>query len=448
MITNWSMRINLTDNNIGQVKAGTFLRKDVSALFPIADKTIAELCHENENLLIFPYSIEDSDDKVGEASVMTILNTSDPEKVRITTGNVMGFIGVGNLQIKIKSRFDEGRDDYLLHYMLQKVFSFNLFDLNHNNEKEDIFDFIMFMFPHLLRNAMRQGIYREYQNFKHNDAKLKGTIDWGRHIAQNIPFAGNVAYSTREYTYDNDMTELIRHTIEFMKSKRYGLSVLGLDQETIDNVKSIISLTPSYNKNERGAIIGKNLRHKSHPYYTEYQPLRCLCLQILRMEEVKYGETDEEICGILFDGAWLWEEYLNTILQKEGFKHPENKKHKGGIYLFEDHSGIRYPDFYKDGIVLDAKYKKLESYEKVSKVNRNDLHQLITYITNLQASKGVFIAPLTERQQKIPKSRLKDSSASLYILGIEICHTSTSYADFCEKMKAKEAYFVDTLRQL
>ena len=63
------MRINLTDNNIGQVKAGIFLRKDVSALFPIADKTIAQLCHENENLLVFPFSIEDSDDKVGEASV-------------------------------------------------------------------------------------------------------------------------------------------------------------------------------------------------------------------------------------------------------------------------------------------------------------------------------------------------------------------------------------------
>lgn len=95
------MRINLTDNNIGQVKAGTFLRKDVSALFPIANKTIAQLCHKNENLLIFPYSIEESDDKVGEAAVMTILNTSDPEKVRITTGNVMGFIGVGDLKIKI-----------------------------------------------------------------------------------------------------------------------------------------------------------------------------------------------------------------------------------------------------------------------------------------------------------------------------------------------------------
>ena len=67
------MRIYLTDNNTGKANAKTYNRNDVSALFPIADKTIAQLCHENENLLIFPYSIEDSDDKVGEASVMTIL---------------------------------------------------------------------------------------------------------------------------------------------------------------------------------------------------------------------------------------------------------------------------------------------------------------------------------------------------------------------------------------
>lgn len=105
------MRINLTDNNIGQPNAGTFNRKDVSALFPIADKTITQLCKENENLLIFPYSIETSDDRVGDSSVMSILNTADSEKVHINTGNVMGFIGTGNLQIKIQSRFDQGHDD-------------------------------------------------------------------------------------------------------------------------------------------------------------------------------------------------------------------------------------------------------------------------------------------------------------------------------------------------
>ena len=308
------MRINLTDNNIRQPDAVTFQRKDVAALFPIADKTIAELCKENENLLIFPYSIETSCDKICDSPVMSILNTGDPDKVQITTGNVMGFIGIDNLQIKIKSRFDKGRDDFFLHYMLQKVLSLNLFDLKHNDEQEDIFDFIMFMFPYLLKAAMNQGVYREYKNFKHNDSNLKGTIDISRHIARNVPFVGNIAYSTREYSHDNNMSELIRHTIEFMKTKRYGQLVLNIDRETIENVKIIVEHTPSYNKNERSSIISKNLRAKVHPYYTEYRPLQTLCLQILRMEEVKYGESSDEICGILFDGAWLWEEYVNTIV--------------------------------------------------------------------------------------------------------------------------------------
>ena len=216
------MRINLTDNNIGNASAGTFLRKEVSALFPIADKTVSSLCKENENLLIFPYNLESFADRIGESSVISIQNTNDFEKVRIITNNIMGFIGVGDLQIKIKSRFDLGRDDFLLHYMLQRVLSFNLFDLSHNNEQEDVFDFIMFMFPYFLKSALRQGVYREYQNYQHNDAHVKGTIDISRHIVRNVPFVGNIAYFTREYSQDNDITELIRHTIEFMKTKKYA----------------------------------------------------------------------------------------------------------------------------------------------------------------------------------------------------------------------------------
>lgn len=435
------MRINLTDNNDKQI----FQRKDVAALFPIADKTIAELCRDNENLLIFPFSIETSDDRIGDSSVMSILNTNDPDIVRINTGNVMGFIGVGNLQVKIKSRFDVGRDDFLLHYMLQRVLSFNLFDLSHNNEQEDVFDFIMFMFPYFLKSAMRQGVYREYQNYKHNDAKLKGPIDVGRHIARNVPFVGNIAYSTREYSHDNDMTELIRHTIEFMKTKKYGQSVLNIDRETVENVKTIIEHTPLYNKSERSGIVSKNLRMKIHPYYTEYRPLQSLCLQILRMEEVKYGESDDEICGILFDGAWLWEEYVNTILNPLGFIHPQNKLGKGRIYIFDDHSGVSYPDFYNEVMVLDAKYKRLGGYDKVAQVGNADIHQVVTYMTTLHLEKGGFIAPLENPQVKVPTSRLKNKLATLSIFGIEISKTATSYADFCEQMKAMEVTFVKSL---
>lgn len=439
-------RIRLTDNNLGS-SSNIFDRKDIAELFPVADKTISELCNDNENLLIFPHSIEQSDDRIDGSTILSIQNTSDPDKVRINTGNVMGFIGVGGLQLKIQSRFDQGREDYLLHYMLQKVLSFNLFDLNHSNDQEEVFDFIMFMFPYCLKNALRQGLYREYKTYSRNDSNLRGTINLSRHIAQNVPFVGNIAYSTREYTCDNDMTQLIRHTIEFMMTKKYGCAVLNIDRETVENVKTIVDRTTSYSKDDRSSVISRNLRFKSHPYYTEYNPLRILCLQILRMEEVKYGETEDEICGILFDGAWLWEEYVNTILRDYGFEHPQNIQHKGGIYLFDDKSGIRYPDFYrKEDIVLDAKYKRLGSYDKVALVGRDDVHQVITYMGNLKATRGGFVSPLDCKQAKVPTSRLRDTQSTLSIFGIEICKTASSYADFCEKMAENELQFLNSLK--
>ena len=264
-------------------------------------------------------------------------------------------------------------------------------------------------------------------------------------IARNVPFIGNIAYSTREHSHDNNMTELVRHTIEFMKTKQYGQSVLNVDRETIENINIIVEHTPLYRKNERNSIINKNLRAKVHPYYTGYRPLQTLCLQILRMEEVKYGESDDEICGILFDGAWLWEEYVNTILSNYGFKHPENRLHKGGIYLFDDHSGIRYPDFYKDDMVLDAKYKRLGSYNRVSKVDGDDIHQVMAYMTILKVNRGGFVVPLEQKQSKVPTSHLKGSVATLSIFGIEISKVASSYADFCERMKEMEHVFVESL---
>ena len=182
------MEIELTDNNRANRSEGVLDRKAIAPLFSIANKTIDALCRENNNLLIFPDAIKKTKDKIQNECIFKLENTENINEVCITTGNMMGFIGVGDLKIKIKSRFDSGRNDYFLHYMLHRVMSFNLLDLNHNNEQEDVFDFLMFMFPALLKSALQQGLYREYQTFQYNDSKIKGTIDVNRHIAKNVPF--------------------------------------------------------------------------------------------------------------------------------------------------------------------------------------------------------------------------------------------------------------------
>src|SRR5690606_28301755 len=121
------------------------------------------------------------------------------------------------------------------------------------------------------------------------------------------------------------------------------------------------SATPKYERRNRTSIINSNLKPIVHPYFYEYQNLQQICLQILRYEGLKYGEENDKVYGLLFDGAWLWEEYLNTLLHPLQFIHPENKTGKNAIYLFQNMKGKRYPDFLKDDMVLDAKYKRLST---------------------------------------------------------------------------------------
>ena len=111
------------------------------------------------------------------------------------------------------------------------------------------FDLLLYMFPALLKKAFAQGLVKKYKTFKNNDANIKGAVDVTRHIQNNIPFNGRVAYNNRNYTTDNSMTELIRHTIELIKTKPNGNFVLTSDYEMIECVRTIQENTPSYSKN-------------------------------------------------------------------------------------------------------------------------------------------------------------------------------------------------------
>ena len=418
---------------------------DVADLLSIGNKSIRQLCNENEHLLVFPLSIDDTDDRIGDSTIVDIY-AEDENFVRIKSGNIMGFVGRKNQQMKIYSRFDNQEHDYFLHYMLQKVFSFNIFNLDFTSSEDNVFEFLVYMFPAMLKKAMRQGVYKEYRKFRHNDANVRGTIDISRHIRENIPFRGTVAYNTKEYSFDNSITELIRHTIEYIKTIPSGDIILSSDKTVEDCIKKIVSYTPSYSHTERIKIIQDNLLPCNHPFYTEYTALQKLCVQILRQEEIKYGTDDDRIYGILFDGAWLWEEYLNTLLCEKGFIHPENKLGTGAIYLFE-HGGQRFPDFWKQDIVLDAKYKKLAINGNRLDIERDDVHQIMAYMYRLKASKGGIVCPYDGEKNKIISQNMhKDSylgSLSLYALAIS--KNCSSYEDFTKRIVENERILLEEL---
>lgn len=115
--------------------------------------------------------------------------------------------------------FSNENNDFFLQYLLDKVLDFpNIVDMESDTDQnQKLFNFLLFLFPRYLKSAMRKGLYKTYIRRRYNDGNVKGTIDIARHIAKNTPFTGNISYTQREFSYDNSLMELVRHTIEFIK---------------------------------------------------------------------------------------------------------------------------------------------------------------------------------------------------------------------------------------
>lgn len=125
-------------------------------------------------------------------------------------------------------------------------------------------------------------------------------------------------------------------------------------------------------------------------YFGEYLALQKLCLLILQHRKHQVGSWSKQIYGILFDGAWLWEEYINSLIE-DIFYHPMNKAHKGAQWLFDGNVGLIYPDFIsrnsKTRMIADAKYKPIDN------IGNRDYLQALAYMFRFDAKTGYYFYP-------------------------------------------------------
>lgn len=408
----------------------------------VANKTLEKL--ENEGVFVFPEVLHDTKDMSKDQMIIQNYNEG------YLSGNVMGYLGVGDEYLTIESRFSTGGNDYFFQYILNKVFDFpNFIDLMSSvGQDEKLFTLVIFLFPYYLKHALRKGVFKSYTCNKYNDENVKGRIDISRHIRKNTPFIGDVAYSRREYSFDNYLMELVRHTIEYIKSKSYGYKLLSKVKE---EVKIIVNATSEYTYEKRNMVIEENSKNIiRHAYYHEYRMLQKLCLMILKVEKHSFYFGKQRIYGILFDGSWLFEEYINLIIGNK-FYHPMNKSGLGRQYLFEGNIGMIYPDFISkdvdNRIIADAKYKPVDN------IGNKDFLQIIAYIMRFDSKKGIFIYPEIDDNSTLnlnlnsgltyENNVMKREDTVIIKYGIKIPKYANSYIDFVEKIYLEEKELIE-----
>lgn len=407
----------------------------------IADKTLEEL--EKEGVFVFPEMVHDAEDVTRDQMILQSVNDT------YRSGNVMGFLGYGEERLVIESRFSTGDNDFLLQYLLERILDFpNIVNLETDATHDDkMFSLLLALFLFYLVSAMRKGVFKTYVRNEYNDGNVKGTINIDRHIRKNIPFVGNIAYSQREYAYDNFLMQLIRHTVEFIKRKPYGHKLLAKAKE---EVQLVVEATPSYEAKDLRRILVENKKNTvRHAYYHEYRALQRLCILILQNKKTQLGLGASKIYGIVFDGAWLWEEYVNSLVD-EIFYHPMNKGGKGAQWLFAGGAGLIYPDFIgknpNNRIIADAKYKPVDN------IGNKDYLQVLAYMFRFDAKRAFYFYPDVDAiEDKVfwlnsgssyEKNVQKRDDICLTKHGLHIPKDAASYDEFVALIKACEVEFL------
>ena len=406
----------------------------------IADKTLEQL--EREGVFVFPEFVMDAEDLTKDQMILQSVNET------FRSGNVMGFLGCGDERLIIESRFCGSDEDFFFQYLLDRVLDFpNIVNLESDADQNNrLFNFLLFLFPYYLKTAMRKGLFKKYIRNRYNDGNVKGSIDIARHIEQNTPFTGNVAYNQREFSHDNNLTELVRHTIEFIKGKPYGKNLLV---RVKDEVKLVIEATPRYEQYDRQKVISANKKNAvRHAYFREYRALQRLCLLILQHQKHQIGSGSRQIYGILFDGAWLWEEYINSLIG-DAFYHPMNKGNTGAQRLFGGNIGLIYPDFIsrdnEKRIIADAKYKPIDN------IGNKDYLQVLAYMFRFEAKAGYYLYPEAAKTDDLQLWMNKGSTYEENVAprddicltkhGLKIPINAENYEMFVAQMKTCEKEF-------
>lgn len=445
-----------------KAELATLGEQDLKDLQFIESCTLSDLQKESK-VLLHSCDITDPEDREAfafecghhdDSRIFSLHGSSG--NYRMQSYNLVGFIGRNDVCITIRSRFTpEGGGDYFLHYLMEKSARCSVVDLKPPKGPEDILKLLPLLFPSYLKRAVNQGLFKQYKRFEYNDSRPRGTIDVARHIKLNLPFQGKIAYSTREFSFDNPVTELIRHTYEFINHQPMYRGLFQHDSAVKNAINQIKLATPSYRSQDRRAVMQANFKPCSHPLLTAYRPLQQLCLMILRKQGMSFTASKDQIFGVLFDISYLWEEYLATLLTPKGFTHLNNNetaKNKTKLHLatLAEKQKLRfYPDFYletedsKQGnerasLVVDAKYKRYADHS----IRRSDIYQMMGYMHALKAPQGILLCPVEQGAK--PESKRYDLKGYGGILGTEFLEIpqqtqDMSYADdFCKAMQKSE----------
>lgn len=334
------------------------------------------------------------------------------------------YLGIFSLYIDervhnllLKTRFTSLYNENFLNMLFESYYGFSgkLFEEKIDDEDEETseLDVIhnkidrtfktinLFTYFSCLNNAIRKGMFRQYNEFEHNDTKIKGRIDVSRQVIKNQSIQGKVCYTTREYTPLNAVNKLILKThLFYEKNNKKTLSCLmNKYKDAQKHILQLKNLFPNIDEFGTDSLAKQANTKISNMVYKEYEMLRKVSINILKTKgRACFDENDSRVKGVVYDIEKMWSNYIYKNIISKFYEDNNSKiKIKNKKKIYDNDSIINYKnnnvmilsdysrDFEISYIGGEMEYakkmfvdKKIDDIIKIAKDN-NSKYQVIVF---------------------------------------------------------------------
>ena len=378
----------------------------------------------------------------------------------VLTGNLIGCVRFGNLELEVTSRFG----NYFLQYIITDADGFvPISELGGETDLPSGYQWLLaFLWSSRLRRAYRLGMPKKYLTECETLGFIRGEISPVDYYVSGT--IGKWKCTYRNLSYNTLAAELICAAYHIIRTKA----------ECAFACSGVHNIYQTFMQ----ATIGKRSRRKelldvpyfTNSFYMEYNRVIDLSKLILRYWGSEYSGADDSE-AIFFDVAMLFEFYVRKLLIRNGFsmRRKEDTLHYiPTIPMTGNYSRKLIPDLVFElshGIgVFDVIYK---SYDTKYGVSRDDLFQLHTYIGQYGNETSVsvcgFVYPIKESRRRTLRSpenteqvvllkqirqQNKDIPFAVGFIVIPDNSTSGTWHDFNIQMTKWASLFIEQMKHL
>jgi 5-methylcytosine-specific restriction enzyme subunit McrC len=312
----------------------------------------------------------------------------------------VGVIQIGGTTIEILPKADKTpateEDKAIWHSVLLKMLGYckkikvdAVSEASLRKKYNSLLDLYFELFLSEVNQLLKHGLIKKYNKNSGNVNALKGQINFGKNIQQNLIRQERFYTNHQVYDYDHLINQILFNALQVLKT-------ITSNSYLIDSVNRILTNFPEVDSIQINKThFDKLTINRKTVSYNE-------ALKIAKMILLNYSPDlkggDENMLALLFDMNKLWEEYIYRMLLKvddpsikvsfqNRDKFWENKIIKPDIVLTKKE---RVNDkVIRKEYIIDTKWKIIDPTEP----GDNDLKQMFAYNMYWNAEKSMLLYP-------------------------------------------------------